>query len=85
MSTSIFSPFEALSADYYFGQKVAGFSCAPPPPNTNKHGAAAAAETVVNSSSMPTTKKPEDRRRIRAPRLAPELDGIYCFETLLPY
>ncbi|KAL7093764.1 hypothetical protein ACP275_11G060100 [Erythranthe tilingii] len=82
MSTSIFSPFEALSADYYFGQKVAGLSCAPPPPNTNKHGAAA--ETVVNSSSMPM-KKPEDRRRIRRLRLAPELDGIYCFETLLPY
>ncbi|KAL0299750.1 UNVERIFIED_CONTAM: hypothetical protein Sradi_6634800 [Sesamum radiatum] len=86
MSMSIFTSFDALSAEF-FGQKVYLA-----PSNTNKPTAAAAATKVddlkkgteVKSSSEPV-KTPEDRRRIRAPRFAVELDGVHCFETILPY
>ncbi|KAG8381597.1 hypothetical protein BUALT_Bualt06G0138000 [Buddleja alternifolia] len=91
MSTSFFSSFEALSTS--FGQKVVGLSWAPAPSNANKQEPAVAAVKFddskkgkeVNSSYQPTTKKPEDHRRMRALRFAPELDGVYCFETILPY
>ncbi|KAG8381588.1 hypothetical protein BUALT_Bualt06G0137100 [Buddleja alternifolia] len=90
MSMSIFSSFEALCAESSFGQKV-GFSWPYSNSNTNKKEPAAVKidddlkkGKEVNSSFQPTTtkKKPENRRR---PRFAPELDGLHCFETILPY
>ncbi|PIN22916.1 hypothetical protein CDL12_04353 [Handroanthus impetiginosus] len=91
MSMSIFSSFDAVCAEF-FGQKV-GFSSAQSPSNSNKQVPAVAASVKiddlkkgkeVNSSSQPPNK-PEVPRRKRTPRFAPELDGVHCFETILPY
>ncbi|KAL7106807.1 hypothetical protein ACP275_06G015900 [Erythranthe tilingii] len=95
MWMSMFSSFEAFGAES-LGQRVT-LSRAPAPAsasasNNKKQEPAPAAVKIddlkkgdeVNSSSPPP-KKPENRQMIRAPRFAPEFDGIYCFETIIPY
>lgn len=50
-----------------------------------------AGENVRASSSSPVTvngkqeEKESSKRRVRLPRFAPELDGVHCFETIVPY
>lgn len=90
----MFSSFEALWAES-LGQKVT-FSRSPAVSdgNTRDPAAPVAADAVkfdgpnkgneVSSSSQPT-KKPENRRRMRGAKLAPEFDGLHCFETIIPY
>lgn len=84
---SIFSSFDALCAESV-GQKVV-FSWAS---SSNKgvpsqwisekfHEVKKGKE--VNDSSQ--TKKSEGRLPARRPRFAPELDGVHCFETIIPY
>ncbi|KAL7146058.1 hypothetical protein ABFS83_06G015900 [Erythranthe nasuta] len=93
MWMSMFSSFEAFGAES-LSQRVA-LSRSPASAsasNNMKQEPTAAAVKIddlkkgekVNSSSTPP-KKPENRQRIRAPRFAPEFDGIYCFETIIPY
>ncbi|KAL3754256.1 hypothetical protein ACJRO7_001485 [Eucalyptus globulus] len=84
---SIFSSFEALCADSH-GQKIA-FSFFPakarPPADQSAAPAAAAAEKAKRSAGgepMPPAPGPPKKR---PPRFAPELDGVHCFETILPY
>ncbi|WMV20825.1 hypothetical protein MTR67_014210 [Solanum verrucosum] len=96
---SIFSSFDALSAEI-LGQKV-NHSWAPPtsdnkqqgvgplvsdrkiavsPPSTSATGKLNKTEEAAAPSSY--SKSPS---RLRRPKFAPELDGVYCFETIPPY
>lgn len=89
MSTSLFSSFEALYADS-IGHKVPLYWAPPPPAQANKKDPTVKIDDDLKkgkdaiSSSQPE-KKTGDRRRIVAPRFAPEFDGIHCFETIVPW
>ncbi|KAL3653737.1 hypothetical protein CASFOL_003418 [Castilleja foliolosa] len=80
MSMSIFSSFEALCAETFYGQKVAPLST-PPISNYVKIDDLMNKDKEVSLSPS----QPKDRRRTRATRFAPELDGLHCFETIIPY
>ncbi|TXG48524.1 hypothetical protein EZV62_024399 [Acer yangbiense] len=75
--------FDALCAEFY-GQKF-DFSAAAKPKQE--------ASLIKRSSGFEGNNKTEEqqqrRRRIREatrrPRFAPELDGVHCFETILPF
>ncbi|XWS38054.1 hypothetical protein CRYUN_Cryun19dG0098000 [Craigia yunnanensis] len=41
-------------------------------------------ETDSTNLSPPATAKKPQQQRLR-PRFAPELDGVHCFETIIPY
>ncbi|CAA0813065.1 Unknown protein [Striga hermonthica] len=91
MSMSMFSSFDALCAESFFGQKIGLFSF----PATSGHddgktpelkiGLVKKGKEVNSPPPHPEKKRTEDRRRVRAARFAPELDGVYCFETIIPY
>lgn len=84
---SIFSSFDALCAEL-LGQSVKPSFAS----NSMKKGAA---DSFVNSrwitdklSSEPTKKKQEgnvEKKKQRAPRFAPQLDGLNCFETIVSF
>lgn len=50
-----------------------------------------AGESAKASTSSPVTvnskqeEKESSKRRVQLPRFAPELDGVHCFETIVPY
>ncbi|XP_049394000.1 uncharacterized protein LOC125858294 isoform X1 [Solanum stenotomum] len=103
MMMSIFSSFDALSAEI-FGLKVSR-SWAPAtsdnkqqeglaplvsdrktavsPPSTSSPGELNKAGEAAAPSSSKSPSRPQQQRR--RPRFAPELDGVHCFETILPY
>ncbi|KAB2093654.1 hypothetical protein ERO13_A02G099100v2 [Gossypium hirsutum] len=85
---SIFSSFDALCAEF-LGQSVRPSFAS----NSMNKGAA---DSFVNSrwgtnklSSEPMKKKQdgnvEKKKKQRAPRFAPELDGLNCFETIVSF
>ncbi|KAL0304494.1 UNVERIFIED_CONTAM: hypothetical protein Sradi_6317500 [Sesamum radiatum] len=71
------------------GQKVDLSGWASSSSNANKQEAAVAADKTdgltKGKGSLQTTKKSGGRRKTRELRFAPELDGVHCFETILPY
>ncbi|OWM79679.1 uncharacterized protein LOC116205726 [Punica granatum] len=96
MMMSMFSSFEALSAETSFGQKLS-FSAGPSwrlPSKAKDEPAVSADEKrskeADSDSAAPQRKdvggrpKSEEQQR-RRPRFAPELDGVHCFETLVLY
>ncbi|XAR71581.1 hypothetical protein NMG60_11017922 [Bertholletia excelsa] len=91
MLTSIFSSFEALYAES-FGQKV-GFSWASPAKEVspvNQKGVSpiikedSRSREEGNRSISPVNHHEQEKPR-RRPRFAPELDGVHCFETIVPF
>ncbi|KAF8042800.1 hypothetical protein BT93_A1201 [Corymbia citriodora subsp. variegata] len=76
---SIFSSFEALCAEAH-GQKIA-FSFSPAKAQPPVDSSAAEKVKKVGGKPLPGQSQPKKR----APRFAPELDGVHCFETILPY
>ncbi|GFQ08586.1 hypothetical protein PHJA_003002600 [Phtheirospermum japonicum] len=89
MSMSIFSSFDALCAESFFGQKISLFKGPAPSSDNNKQAPALKFDDQkrgkdVNSCPSQPEKKLGDRRRFRGPRFAPELDGVHCFETIVP-
>ncbi|KAL3653722.1 hypothetical protein CASFOL_003403 [Castilleja foliolosa] len=87
MSMPIFSPFEALCAETFYGQKVVPLSTPPPSNYTNIEGPAVKIDDLMNTDKEVSLSpsQPKNRRRTRATRFAPELDGLHCFETIIPY
>ncbi|XVE58274.1 hypothetical protein DITRI_Ditri04bG0157400 [Diplodiscus trichospermus] len=86
MMMSMFSSFEALWADSH-GQKMKFTSSAPTSTEQAKPKEVSCLkgnkeDTEKNSSPPATAKKPQ-QQRLR-PRFAPELDGVHCFETIIP-
>ncbi|XVF10283.1 hypothetical protein REPUB_Repub07fG0169400 [Reevesia pubescens] len=81
---SIFSSFDALCAEF-LGQAVKpSFASA-----TNKDGNSLFSSRGVTNKVTETMKKKQEgnieKKQQRAPRFAPELDGLNCFETLVSY
>lgn len=91
MMMSMFSSFEALCAESSFGQKLS-FSTGTSRglQNRNKdEPATVERERPKQTGSTPPKKdvggrQKEDQPKKR-PRFAPELDGVHCFETIIPY
>ncbi|KAK4255845.1 hypothetical protein QN277_008788 [Acacia crassicarpa] len=94
MMMSIFSSFDALCAEFSYGQrsrlsidapnlkpkleqKPSSPGKKPPSPDSSK------AAPPSSSSTQPDGAK-QQRRRF-SPRFAPELDGVHCFESIVPY
>lgn len=77
MSMSMFSSFDALCAEKL------GFSWSATP------AAAVKVDDPKKSAKGEAVNSPpkagKDRRTTRSPRFAVELDGVHCFETLVPY
>ncbi|CAN4085631.1 unnamed protein product [Withania somnifera] len=103
MMMSIFSSFDALSADL-FGQKVTRSWAQAPfdkkqqegagPIESDRKNAAASPPTTSSTGELnkageaavpSTSKSPSRPQQQRWPRFAPELDGVHCFETIIPY
>ncbi|KAG7537872.1 hypothetical protein ISN44_As13g017150 [Arabidopsis suecica] len=75
---SIFSPFEALYADSNgFKMIFSGTKNQSPATEQQKN----AGKTPVSSDDEKNNKK----KKIQPMRIAPELDGVHCFETILPF
>ncbi|KAF8116853.1 hypothetical protein N665_0014s0114 [Sinapis alba] len=79
---SIFSPFDALYAESSGfkmklpgGQKQSSGDSQPP-----------ATEKQKNNGRIPVSSDEEKKeKKIQPMRIAPELDGVHCFETILPF
>ncbi|GMI96285.1 hypothetical protein like AT5G54165 [Hibiscus trionum] len=86
MMMSMFSSFEVLLSDY-FGQNMK-FTATPAEKSKPTEVSSIKGnnkETVSkNSSPPPPVAKTPQKQRLR-PRFAPELDGVHCFETIIPY
>lgn len=81
---SIFSPFEALYAESNgFKMKFSGSQ------KQNSGGnQSPATEQQKNATKVPNSSDDEKsikKKKIQPMRIAPELDGVHCFETILPF
>ncbi|KAK9291544.1 hypothetical protein L1049_019492 [Liquidambar formosana] len=91
MMTSMFSFFDAVCAESN-GWKF-GFSLAPSPAKEERSKVSTSlSSTEVNkkekaggSSPPVNAKRTEHQQQKSNPRFAPELDGVHCFETIVPY
>lgn len=89
MLMSMLSSFEALWADSYI--QTMKLTAAPTSTEQAQSKKVSSLEgnkkeTDSNknlSSTAPAKKLPQ--QQILKPRFAPELDGVYCFETIIPY
>ncbi|XWS61496.1 hypothetical protein CRYUN_Cryun07bG0130700 [Craigia yunnanensis] len=82
---SIFSSFDALCAEF-LGQAVRPSFAS----TTNKDGNSflLSSRGLTDKMTENMKKKQEgnvEKKQQRAPRFAPELDGLNCFETLVSY
>ncbi|XP_055827476.1 uncharacterized protein LOC129895741 [Solanum dulcamara] len=103
MMMSIFSSFDALSAEI-FGHKVSRSWPPATSDNEQQQGLGPLVsnrKTAASPSSISSTGEPNNAgeaapapsssisplrpQQQRRPRFAPELDGVHCFETILPY
>ncbi|KAG5229481.1 hypothetical protein OIU76_022773 [Salix suchowensis] len=84
MMTSMFSSFDALCAES-FGKKL-NFSL-PEVESTKKSVMHERNKDTSSASSKspPASINKSSQQQRRRPRFAPELDGVHCFETILPY
>nr|GMD58540.1 AF211539_1 Avr9/Cf-9 rapidly elicited protein 65 [Ipomoea batatas] len=82
MMMSIFSSFDALSAEL-FGQKL-GLSWVPFSAKEQKELRAPASGGSDKAASPAPAFDKKPRQEQRRPRFAVELDGIHCFETIIP-
>ncbi|KAK4759083.1 hypothetical protein SAY87_020384 [Trapa incisa] len=95
MMMSMFTSFEALCAESSFGQKLSfslGTNRGPQGQSKDKVVTTAAEKeqqakqngsaTLVRKDAGGRQEKDQPKRR---PRFAPELDGVHCFETIIPY
>ncbi|GFY84019.1 hypothetical protein Acr_03g0007930 [Actinidia rufa] len=93
MWMSIFSSFNAVCAES-FGQKVV-FSWGPAKQGTSVDDSAVVVRSPeiregvkkckIGNSTEPPADITKPQRVHRRPRFAPELDGVHCFETIIPY
>ncbi|XP_049394002.1 uncharacterized protein LOC125858295 [Solanum stenotomum] len=94
MMMSIFSSFDALSAEL-FGQKLS-FS-KPSSTDTKQQGVGTLVSDQKTAASPPATSStgilkkageaspPPSSRQQKRQRFALEFDGVHCFETIIPY
>lgn len=87
----MFSSFDFLCAEL-LGHKVKAVYAPSPSASSSSSGAAASTTTMEEKAKSVQQKKNSDagekaeaRQQRKTPRFAPELDGLNCFETLVPY
>ncbi|KAI3469069.1 hypothetical protein Pfo_025732 [Paulownia fortunei] len=82
MNYSIFSSFEAAYAELLWKSVRAARSSSSSPPPESGDGT----KEINHRSEEQVIRKPKHSKvGESAPRFAPELDGLNCFETLIPY
>ncbi|XP_050235851.1 uncharacterized protein LOC126685900 [Mercurialis annua] len=90
---SMFSSFDALCAEFY-GQKLklSGGPSSDQQRNPKildslieKSETEGKEKSLVSSALRKVKGSPSPPQERRRPRFAPELDGVHCFETILPY
>ncbi|KAL3521711.1 hypothetical protein ACH5RR_019860 [Cinchona calisaya] len=85
MSMSLFTSFDALCAES-FGQKV-GLSWAPGA--KKQQGSSSDVAVVSERKAVDDANKSQVQHQLqqhkRRQRFAVELDGVHCFETIIPY
>uniref|UniRef100_A0A0V0H5A9 Putative ovule protein n=1 Tax=Solanum chacoense TaxID=4108 RepID=A0A0V0H5A9_SOLCH len=97
---SIFSSFDALSAEI-LGQKVNHSCAPPTSDNKQQQrvgplvsdrkiavsppSISATGKLNKTEEAPPPSSSSKSPSRPRRPKFAPELDGVYCFETIPPY
>ncbi|KAF7836684.1 Regulator of telomere elongation helicase [Senna tora] len=89
MLMSIFSSFDALCAEFSYGQK-SRFSLRNAISKPKSEESTEKKQRSPDSSSSkaaPSTQSggAKQQRRQLTPRFAPELDGVHCFESIVPY
>ncbi|KAK8512009.1 hypothetical protein V6N13_073844 [Hibiscus sabdariffa] len=80
---SIFSSFDALCAEF-LGKAVRPFFASA----THKDAISSSVSGSVGLVSQDMKKNQQgnvEKKQRPAPRFAPELDGLHCFETLVSY
>ncbi|GMI95335.1 hypothetical protein like AT1G32928 [Hibiscus trionum] len=77
---SIFTSFDALCAEF-LGQTIRPSFAS----STPKHGKVAIATNKASEDMNKNQQGNVEKSQQRAPRFAPELDGLHCFETLVSY
>ncbi|EOY23838.1 hypothetical protein QQP08_010367 [Theobroma cacao] len=82
---SIFSSFDAFCAEF-LGQAIRPSFAS----TTNKDGNSFLGSRGVTNKVTENMKKKQEgnvekKQQVKAPRFAPELDGLNCFETLVSY
>ncbi|KAJ0261680.1 Avr9/Cf-9 rapidly elicited protein [Hirschfeldia incana] len=81
---SIFSPFEALYAESNgFQMKLLGGQ-----KQSSGDSQSPAAGQQKNCGRLPVSsdnEKSKKEKKIQPVRMAPELDGVHCFETIFPF
>ncbi|KAL5737082.1 hypothetical protein ACOSQ2_031870 [Xanthoceras sorbifolium] len=86
---SIFSSFDALCAEFYRQKIDFSAGSAEKPKQEANSMKRSGSEENKSPSSVGGRPSEEQRRRIREgarrARFAPELDGVHCFETIVPY
>ncbi|XP_028798538.1 uncharacterized protein LOC114753987 [Neltuma alba] len=94
MLMSIFSSFDALCAEFSFGQRsrlsIDGGNLRPKPeqkPSSTVDSAEKERASPDSSKAAPSTQPGGTKQQGRrfSPRFAPELDGVHCFESIIPY
>lgn len=88
MLMSMFSTFDAFSAES-LGHKVSfsGFKKEAKVPESSSPSSGPQGANDVGNKSKDGIKKPQVNppHPRRQPRFAVELDGVHCFETIIPY
>ena len=77
---SMFSSFDALCQKLSFSM---GHSSKPLVPMKNNGEEGNSNSTTPGQISKAPLQQPRSQQR--NPRFAPELDGVHCFETIVPY
>ncbi|KAK8530882.1 hypothetical protein V6N13_030814 [Hibiscus sabdariffa] len=77
---SIFSSFDALCAEF-LGQAIRPSFAS----STQNAGEVVVTNKVLSQDTSRKQQGNLEKKQQRAPRFAPELDGLHCFETLVSY
>lgn len=86
----MFSPFDALTAEFFLGRRISDFFARPEMNHSAttdssfcpKESARSSRSAAVNSGC----KLPKSATAAARPaRFAPEFDGLHCFETLVSH
>ncbi|XP_022736498.1 uncharacterized protein LOC111289598 [Durio zibethinus] len=86
MMMSMFSSFEAIWADSHAQKlKLAASPTSSEESNPKKVSCEDGNKIETNKNSSPPSAAKKPQQQCLRPRLAPELDGVHCFETIIPY
>ncbi|AED96461.1 hypothetical protein AtNW77_Chr5g0139391 [Arabidopsis thaliana] len=80
---SIFSPFEALYAESNGFKMI--FSGTKKQSSGDNQSPATDQQKNAGKTPISSDDEKSNKKKIQPMRIAPELDGLHCFETILPF